>query len=329
MASTDNSTNSVFKHFNWQTFVSGGIAGSIAKTLVAPIDRVKILKQVHSRHYDGYGVFESFFRIYEKEGFLALYKGNGAQMIRIFPYAALQFTSYETFKTINKKIFKKNSTNIINSLACGSLAGITAVSFTYPLDVIRSRLAFQFKGEHVYKGILDAIVKIYAEKNSLTSFFRGYLITILGMVPYAGISFSSFEHIKKYVLNRKIIYMTSKSNAHKNEINSHDYYELSVVGKLLCGAMTGIIAQTITYPLDVVRRHMQLSKMISETRSKMGIIQTFNYVYSEYGVVKGLYRGITLNYVRAVPMVSTSFCFYELSKKFFGLKTGEFIKLAG
>jgi solute carrier family 25 protein 16 len=151
-----------FKHFNLKTFVSGGIAGSIAKTLVAPIDRVKILLQVHNKHYENYGIFESFYRIVQKEGFLALYKGNGAQMLRIFPYAALQFTSYETFKHINKIIFKENSGRYINSVICGSMAGITAVTSTYPLDVIRSRLAFQYKGEHIYGGIFDSIKKIYA-----------------------------------------------------------------------------------------------------------------------------------------------------------------------
>lgn len=328
MASTDNQNSSVFKHFNWKTFVSGGIAGSVAKTLVAPIDRVKILKQVHSKHYDGFGVFESFYRIHQIEGFLSLYKGNGAQMVRIFPYAALQFTSYETFKSLNKRIFKKKSTNVINSLACGSLAGITAVSFTYPLDVIRSRLAFQFKGEHVYKGIIDAIIKIYSEGKGIRSYYRGYLITIMGMVPYAGISFSSFENIKKYVLKKHFQYLTKADSDKISTSHLHGYYELTVVGKLICGALTGIIAQTITYPLDVVRRHMQLSNMISEANSKMGIKDTFKYVYSKYGVVNGLYRGITLNYIRAVPMVSTSFCFYELSKKFFGLKTGEFVKIS-
>ena len=278
-----NQSTSALKHFNWKTFVSGGLAGSVAKTLVAPIDRVKILKQVHSKHYDGYGVFESFYRIYEKEGFLALYKGNGAQMVRIFPYAALQFTSYETFKALNKKIFKKDSTNILNSLACGSLAGITAVSFTYPLDVIRSRLAFQFKGEHIYKGIWDAIVKIYSEKKSFKSYYRGYSITVLGMVPYAGISFSSFEHIKKFILNRRYEYLTQEGNSQENDkIDTHVYSELTVVGKLICGAFTGILAQTITYPLDVVRRHMQLSIMLQKNGDKMGIIDTFKYVYNKY-----------------------------------------------
>jgi solute carrier family 25 protein 16 len=150
------------KHFNLRTFVSGGIAGSVAKTLVAPIDRVKILLQVHNKHYEGFGIFESFYRIVQKEGFLALYKGNGAQMLRIFPYAAFQFTSYETFKHINKLIFKEQADHFVNSMACGSMAGITAVSLTYPLDVIRSRLAFQYKGEHIYSGIFDSIKKIYA-----------------------------------------------------------------------------------------------------------------------------------------------------------------------
>ena len=60
----------------------------------------------------------------------------------------------------------------------------------------------------------------------------------------------------------------------------------------------------------------------------MGIYQTLRFILKEYGVIRGLYRGITLNYVRAVPMVSTSFCFYELSKNFLGLETGEhFLKL--
>lgn len=170
----NNSTNRQdhFKHFNWKTFVSGGIAGSVAKTLVAPIDRVKILLQVHNKHYENYGIFESFYRIVQKEGFLALYKGNGAQMLRIFPYAALQFTSYETYKHINKIIFKENSGRYINSVICGSMAGITAVTSTYPLDVIRSRLAFQYKGEHIYGGIFDSIKKIYAV--SLKNFYELY-----------------------------------------------------------------------------------------------------------------------------------------------------------
>jgi len=252
-----------------------GIAGSIAKTLVAPIDRCKILLQVHSVHYEGYGIFESFVRIVQQEGFLSLYKGNGAQMLRIFPYAAMQFTSYEFYKRLNKKFFtKEKSERIINNLVCGSMAGITAVTFTYPLDVIRSRLAFQFKGENIYSGIIDSIRKIYAEKYSITSFYRGYLITVLGMIPYAGLSFTSYERIKIFMLKNKYSVLTAESEyvAHRDDFHletvSSKYYDLTVPGKLICGGITAVVAQTITYPLDVVRRHMQLVTMFKDSAAR-------------------------------------------------------------
>lgn len=57
-------------------------------------------------------------------------------MVRIFPYAAIQFTSFEMYK----KLFGEKS---IAKFFAGSAAGVTAVTFTYPLDTIRARLAFQ------------------------------------------------------------------------------------------------------------------------------------------------------------------------------------------
>lgn len=68
--------------------------------------------------------------------FFVLFTGNGAQMVRIFPYAALQFTSFEMYK----KMFGESH---IGRFSAGSAAGVTAVAFTYPLDTIRARLAFQ------------------------------------------------------------------------------------------------------------------------------------------------------------------------------------------
>lgn len=44
--------------------------------------------------------------------------------------------------------------------------------------------------------------------------------------------------------------------------------------------------------------------------------------WKEHGVVKGLYRGMTANYVRAVPMVAVSFSTYEVMKQMLGLDTG-------
>lgn len=82
------------KHFT-------GIAGMCSKTTVAPLDRIKILLQAHSIHYKHLGVFSGLKHIVKKESFFALYKGNGAQMVRIFPYAATQFTAFEVYKKVS------------------------------------------------------------------------------------------------------------------------------------------------------------------------------------------------------------------------------------
>jgi solute carrier family 25 (mitochondrial carrier protein), member 16 len=52
------------------------------------------------------------------------------------------------------------------------------------------------------------------------------------------------------------------------------------------------------------------------------MMKTLNLIYKENGVVKGLYRGMSINYMRAIPMVAVSFSTYELMKQMLNLDTG-------
>lgn len=113
----------------------------VSKTTVAPLDRVKILLQAHNHHHERHGVLGGLKHIVKTESFIALYKGNGAQMVRIFPYAATQFTSFEIYKNYLDGVF--GATSHIDKFLAGAGAGLTAVTLTYPLDTIRARLAFQ------------------------------------------------------------------------------------------------------------------------------------------------------------------------------------------
>jgi len=306
-----------------KSFCAGGIAGMASKTAVAPLDRIKILLQGHNSHFQNSGVISGLFRVVKTEGFLGLYKGNGAMMIRVFPYAAVQFVSFDVYKKILSPYFKKDSH--LFKLFAGSAAGINAVILTYPLDLVRARLAFVVdpvksgpSSQAVKKpGVVSTIVSVYKTEGGVLGLYRGLTPTICHIIPYAGLNFYCFERVKSFLLNSKTL----------AEVNG-DQLVLTVPGKLVAGGVAGSVAQTIAYPMDVCRRRMQLSYMSEETKAKYskGVVSTLYTTYKEHGIVRGLFRGMTANYIRAAPMISMNFATYELMKQLLGLKTGIDIK---
>ncbi len=283
-----------------------------AKTSTAPLDRLKILLQVHHQSYKSYGIFNGFLAIYKNEGFLGYYKGNGAMMVRIFPYAAIQFMSYEQYKRLLKPYFKPNTHT--NKLLAGSMTGVTAVTFTYPLDMVRARMAFQVNDKK-YRGIWHTLMTIPKEEGGLIALYRGYSSSILGMIPYAGTAFYSYEVIKSILIENVYLrqYTTKKS------IDGSGTTVLNIPSNLITGGMAGALSQSISYPLDVCRRHMQLEGMRSDTPHYRNVFSMLHHIYRTSGVVRGLYRGMTINFYRAVPQVAVSFSVYELLKQLLGI----------
>lgn len=302
-------------HFIMRNLLAGGVAGMLSKTTVAPLDRIKILLQAHNRHHTSHGVIRGIRHIIQHEGFFALYKGNGAQMVRIFPYAATQFTSFELYKRYLSSIFGSGSHT--DKFVAGAGAGVTAVTLTYPLDTIRARLAFQVTGEHIYTGIAHTASSIFKDEGGLRALYRGFLPTVMGMIPYAGFSFYCFEYLKYGCM--KYLPGVTCTPCPRNTGG----LVLSVPAKLLCGGLAGAVAQSISYPLDVTRRRMQLAMMNPETeRFGSSMFRTISLIYHENGVMKGLYRGMSINYLRACPMVAVSFSTYEICKQLLNLDTG-------
>lgn len=132
-------------------------------------------------------------RTYRREGFLALYRGNTATLARILPYAACQFAAFEQFKKLLKVDGAKDPH--VRRFLAGSLAGIVSSSITYPLDLARARMAITDKCG--YKNISDVFLQIYAKENGAKALFRGYMASIIGVVPYAGTSFFINETLKQ------------------------------------------------------------------------------------------------------------------------------------
>ncbi|KAL7273192.1 coenzyme A transporter [Rhizina undulata] len=295
--------------------IAGGVAGCAAKTLIAPLDRVKILFQASNPQFAKYtthplGVVSAISHIYNTTGLLGLFRGHSATLLRIFPYAAIKFVAYEQYRAILIPSHKHETP--LRRLLSGSLAGVTSVAFTYPLEVVRVRLAFETRSTHVYK-LRTILPLIYHETpGGVRNFYRGFTPTVLGMLPYAGVSFLTHDIAGDWLRSPLLSQYTVK------EYRENRKHVLNVWAELLAGGFAGLVSQTASYPLEVIRRRMQVGGAVGEGRF-LGIKEVAGAIWRERGF-RGFFVGLTIGYVKVIPMAATAFFVYERSKIYLGIQ---------
>jgi solute carrier family 25 phosphate transporter 23/24/25/41 len=85
------------------SFVAGGVAGAVSRTVVSPLERLKILFQVQSVGREEYkmSVPKALAKMWREEGWRGFMAGNGTNCIRIVPYSAVQFSAYNVYKRVS------------------------------------------------------------------------------------------------------------------------------------------------------------------------------------------------------------------------------------
>lgn len=297
-------------------FLAGGAAGAASRTIVAPIERLKILLQVQGSN--GYfaqrGIIDSLAQMYKSEGIRGWMRGNGLNCLRIVPHSSVQFATYQTLTQMLEQVSENGHIGTGGRLVAGGLAGMAAVTLTYPLDMLRSRLSCvgaQLNGGIVIKSptLIGMTVHVVKYEGGVSALYRGLTPTALGVAPYVAINFSVYESLKQHW---SAFFDPSIPAGGQN---------LGTFAKLLCGGAAGCFSQTVTYPLDLLRRRMQLANMegfhhhASSWDAISSIIKTEGY--------RGLYRGIYPNLVKVGPSIGTSFAVFELVKDFLEPKKDE------
>ncbi|KAK0376282.1 hypothetical protein CLIM01_06361 [Colletotrichum limetticola] len=329
----------------WRSGVAGGLAGCAAKTVVAPLDRVKILFQASSPQFAKYtgswfGVVTAMKDIRSHEGFTGLYRGHSATLLRIFPYAGIKFLAYEQIRSMI--IRRQDQETPWRRLISGSLAGITSVFFTYPLEVIRVRLAFETKhggsslsaicrriynerfvrtspasqaaGTSATEAAASAVTAV-APRSGLINFYRGFTPTMLGMLPYAGMSFLTHDTAGDVLRHPKLAKWTTLPRP--ENLPAGKPMPLRSWAELLAGGVAGLISQTASYPLEVIRRRMQVGGAVGDGH-RLRIGETAAMIFRERGM-QGFFVGLTIGYVKVVPMAAVAFYTYERSKIWLGI----------
>ena len=85
---------------------------------------------------------------------------------------------------------------------------------------------------------------------------------------------------------------------------------------MLFGAISGLIGQTVSYPFDVVRRRLQTAAVIRPNDRHLGAIATARQIIREEGVRSGLYKGVTMNWMKGPVSVGVSFMVFDTLIKF-------------
>lgn len=300
--------------------IAGGVAGAFSKTAIAPLERLKILLQTRTNEFRSLGVLKSLNKLRKHDGVLGFYKGNGASVLRIVPYAALHYMAYERYRCWILGNCPSLGTGPVVDLLAGSASGGTAVLCTYPLDLARTKLAFQVNNSDQpssglkkpiappsYGGIKDVFRGVYSE-GGVRALYRGVGPTLMGILPYAGLKFYIYEGLKSHV---------------------PEDYKNSVTLKLSCGAAAGLFGQTLTYPLDVVRRQMQVQSHLQHDQSSgpriTGTFQGLKIIKQTQGW-RQLFAGLSLNYIKVVPSVAIGFTAYDTMKHLLKIPPRESIK---
>ncbi|KAJ5930241.1 mitochondrial carrier [Penicillium verhagenii] len=301
----------------WRKGLAGGIAGCAAKTVVAPLERVKILFQTahlgfvrHTTHWLGF--VHAIQAIRHRYGNQALFQGHSVTLLRIFPYAAINFLAYDQIRAT--LITARDQETPFRRLISGSLAGAISTTCTYPFELIRVQLAVQIKDT----SLVTTCRNIY-HGGGLANFYRGYAPTLLGILPYAGTSFFIHDVIGDWFRSPKLApYTALEPQPAKYGPDGAKRIQLTAVAELSSGALAGLVAQTVSYPLEIIRRRMQVTRTGMKSRRRASIIETARSIYLQRGV-QGFYLGLTIGYIKIVPMVATSFFVYDRMKGYLGV----------
>jgi len=284
-----------------EDFILGGTAAAISKTIAAPIERVKLLLQNQgeqaaiTKPYTG--IIDVFVRVPKEQGFLSLWRGNFANVIRYFPTQALNFM----FKDFYKQYLERPRSEgffpcLLGNMASGGAAGATSLLVVYPLDFARTRLAVDVGSGKAreFTGSLDCIMKTAKASGwGRGGVYNGFVVSCVGIVLYRGAYFGLFDSLSDLDFMKKGEGLSG------------------FLVKFAVGYTVTVVAGLASYPLDTIRRRMMMTSGKHAGKYK-GSIDCAQKILRDESI-KAMYKGAGSNILRGLAgaLVLVSFDYFK------------------
>ncbi len=283
-------------------FIAGAAAGVVSRTCTAPLDRLKMLMQVgpseitavHAR--PSKGVVAGLRLIYERGGFISFFQGNTANVIKVMPESGVKFWVYDAARAAI--CAQPSAPQVHERLLAGAAAGAASCVAIYPLEVAKTRLGIAAPG--TYSGILHCMRHTVAREGA-GALYKGLGASLVGIIPFSAVDLA--------------LYNTFKESAHRylHGPASRDA-PTSTLTMLGCGAASSSLAQLVTYPLALAKTRMQAAGMPGYDKRWTSLSDCLRQTVRHEGL-RGLYRGIVPNLLKAVPSISISYVVFENCKR--------------
>jgi len=295
-------------------FALGGVSGAVAKTLTAPIERVKLIIQtqdanprIRSGEVPRYtGIINCFSRVSSEQGFLAFWRGNFTNVIRYFPTQAFNFAFKDSIKKLFPRYDPKTQFGMffLVQMASGALAGAGSLCIVYPLDYARTRLASDVgTGKRDFKGLGDCLKKTASGPRGVLGLYNGFGVSVAGIIPYRGVYFGLYDSLRE-------------KNPWKNDLGV-----LGLASKFAVAQGTAITAGYASYPFDTIRRRLQMqSEKPKEQWVYKGTLDCLTKVMKEEGT-SALFKGAGANALRTVGSALV-LVFYDQLQGLLGVNIG-------
>ncbi|KAK3817351.1 MAG: mitochondrial carrier domain-containing protein [Benniella sp.] len=298
------------------------------------------------------GMFSAMGTIIREEGARGLWKGNMAAEYLYLTYSGIQFLVYQQTKVFLSRtahIAAQKATAVsstatgpgvavvaslqgvstftrssaVQSFIAGASAGIAATACTYPFDLLRTRFAVQ-RDVKVYTSIIQACQHIY-HADGFQGFYRGMAPALIQVIPYMGIMFGSYDTFK-----RASSWLRDKASV-ESQLQTDQKQPIKVAGQfllgledMLCGGLSGVISKTGVYPLDMVRKRLQIQgseqqkaiinmsgvKSNTVERLPTGVWHCMVHIARTEGYL-ALYKGLLPGLVKAAPASAVIFLVFS------------------
>lgn len=273
--------------------IAGGIANAVSRTCVAPMERVRLQLSVDPQKYPStMGCFQD---IYKREGIRGFWRGNTINVIRIAPQGAIAFLTKDWFDSL---LGGKDATPV-QRMCSSMLAGMFCMTAVFPLDMIRGRVT---TSPGYYKGLGDGLRTVYRQEG-FRHLYLGLGPANAWAIPYYGAQFFTYDSLKRLYSN-----FGQGPNEKPRQIGP-------TIG-LVFGGVSGLVCTTVAYPLELIRRRLQVQGFGGRPVLYSGMLDCTRKIVEKEGV-KGLFRGLNANLMKSPLAVAIVFgCYETLMKPF-------------